>query len=688
MKAGDVPLLTFFEGKQQFQVPIYQRTYSWGLKQCSKLIDDIIAVGEKDESSAHFIGSVVYFQPEIATSAGIPKKLIIDGQQRITTITLLLAAIRNFLKNNKEANLIETSAEEIQDSYLFNPHKTGEDKFKLLLTKKDKDSLIEVLDGIPVSGNVSKRINENFQFFVNKINSENIKVIYRGIQKLIIVDAALEFGKDNPQLIFESLNSTGLDLSQADLIRNFIIMGQPKDKQDRIYLQSWYPMEQLFGESISKMTDFFRDYLTNKTGKIPKYDRVYESFKDYIHSLNELDVEREAKDFYTTAGCYTNFALGRELDDDLKTIFEDLRQLKVDVSYPLVLSIYVDYKNNLITKNEFIELLNLVESYVFRRAICEIPTNSMNKTFGIFYKNINKADYVNSFKANFYLMGSYKRFPRNEEFFGSLKKKNVYNFRSRSFLLGKIENYLRKETVNVDNYTIEHIMPQTLTDEWKKALGSEWERIIGQKLHTIGNLTLTGYNSEMSNKAFKEKLDDPKGFRNSPLLLNESVRSKQTWDEAAIIERETFLINRLIEIFPEFPVNETILNMYRKNNDEGDNEEYSIDQFEMPDDIFDLYQKLNQRILILNSQVVEEVKKLYIAYKVETNFVDIIPQKKRLWLTINLDIDQVYDPKGLCEDITGLGKWGNGNVRISVSKESDIDYAMGIVLQSLDAQME
>lgn len=688
MKAGDVPLLTFFEGKQQFQVPIYQRTYSWGHKQCAKLLEDIISVGEKNESYAHFIGSVVYFQPEITTSAGIPKKLIIDGQQRITTITLLLAAIRNFIKNNSDINLNETSAEEVQDLYLFNPHKNGEDKFKLLLTKKDKDSLIQVLDGVPASNNISKRIVENFQFFVEKIKSENVQVIYRGIQKLIIVDAALEYGKDNPQLIFESLNSTGLDLSQADLIRNFIIMGQKKEKQDRIYLQSWYPMEQLFGESISKMTDFFRDYLTIKTGKIPKYDRVYDSFKNYIYSLKELNVEKEAKDFFISAEYYTNFALGRETDSELKTIFEDLKHLKVDVSYPLILCLYIDYKDKTISKDHFIELLMLIESYVFRRAICEIPTNSMNKTFGVFYKNIRRNDYINSFKANFYLLGSYKRFPRDEEFINSLKKKNVYNFRSRSYLLGKIENFRRKEKVNIDNYTIEHIMPQTLTDEWKKELGKDWEKVFNQKLHTIGNLTLTGYNSEMSNKSFREKLEDPKGFRNSPFLLNESVRNKDKWDEDAINKREDFLLNRIVEIFPEFPVADSILTTYRKNVTEEDMDEYSIDQFEMPDDIYNLYQKLSQRILNLNSQVVEEVKKLYIAFKVETNFVDIVPQKKRLWLTINMDIDQVYDPKGLCEDIAGLGRWGNGNVRISVSKAADIDYAIEIVSQSLDAQLE
>jgi len=688
MKAQDAHLLTFLEGKKQFQIPIYQRTYSWGIKHCEKLLIDILAAGAKEHSEAHFIGSVVYFQPEIVTTTGVPKYLVIDGQQRLTTLTLLLTAIREFLNKNDSSVLNETSSDKIKDSYLFNPHKNGEEKFKLLLTKKDKETLIKLLDGVPLDEHASKRIEDNYNFFLEKITSENIQTIFNGIQKLIIVDAALEFGKDNPQLIFESLNSTGLDLSQADLIRNFIIMGQSKEVQDKIYAQSWYPMEQLFGDNIGKMTDFFRDYLTITTGKIPKYDKVYESFKEYIKSLKDFDVQEKAKEFLTVAGYYTNFALGKETDNDLKIQFADLRHLKVDVSYPLVLSLYVDYKKNMMEKSDFLSMLKMIESYVFRRAICEIPTNSMNKTFSVFHKDINKEDYFNSFKAKFHLLESYKRFPKNEEFIESLKKKNIYNFRSRSYLLGKLENFGRKEPVNIEEYSIEHIMPQTLNQEWKEELGSEWKRVHESKLHTIGNLTLTGYNSEMSNKPYREKLNAPKGFQNSPLVLNESVRSKSKWDETAILERENELTNRAIEVFQNFPISEDILDIYRKPNKDDQKEEYEIEQFQMTDEIFNCFQKISQRIMNLDPQVTEEVKKLYIAYKADTNFVDIVPQKKRLWLTINMDIDQVYDPKGLCVDIAGQGKWGNGNVRLSVSKESDIDYAMEIITQSLENQLD
>jgi uncharacterized protein with ParB-like and HNH nuclease domain len=525
MKAVDAHLLTFLEGKKQFQIPIYQRTYSWGIKQCTQLLKDIIEVGGKASGEAHFIGSIVYFQPEIVTTTGVPKFLVIDGQQRLTTVVLLLLAVKQFLNSNSETTLKDTSGEEIQDSYLFNPHKNGEDKFKLLLTKKDKETLIKLLEAVPLDENSSTRVKDNFEYFMKEITPNNVQKIYNGIQKLLIVDAALEFGKDNPQLIFESLNSTGLDLSQADLIRNFIIMGQPQAIQENVYNQSWFPMEQLFEDNISKMTDFFRDYLTVTTGKIPKYERVYEAFKEFIKSKEEYNVEETANDLLQVAEYYTSFALGKEKDEALKCAFQDLKHLKVDVSFPLLLSLYVDYKKDLFDKDQFIEMLRMIESYVFRRAICEIPTNSLNKTFSLFHKHIDKNDYIESYKAHFHLLDSYKRFPRNEEFINGFKERNIYKFRSRGFLLGKLENFERKENVNIEDYTIEHIMPQTITEEWENELGPNWKAVHDSKLHTIGNLTLTGYNSEMSNNSFVEKRDHQKGFKNSPLLLNESIRN-------------------------------------------------------------------------------------------------------------------------------------------------------------------
>lgn len=548
--------------------------------------------------------------------------------------------------------------------------------------------MVKILNHEPLDELSSKRIQDNYTFFLERISAENVQNIYSGIQKLIIVDAALEFGKDSPQLIFESLNSTGLGLSHADLIRNFIIMGQPKEIQDRVYEQSWFPMEKLFGENIGRMTEFFRDYLTIKKGSIPKFDGIYESFKSYIQTKKNFNVEEEAKELYQVASCYTNFALGREADKDLKAVFNDLRQLKVEVSYPLLLFLYVDFKSNQFTKDEFLKMLRMIESYVFRRAICDIPKNSMNKTFSVFHKDIVKDEYLKSFIAKFNLLGSYTRFPSDEEFEKAFAQKNIYSSRQRSFLLSKLENFKRKEFVNIEEYTIEHIMPQTLSPEWKVSLGDHWERIHREKLHTIGNLTLTGYNSEMSNKTFDEKLNAPKGFKNSPLLLNESVRKSNDWTEATILEREKLLTIMALDIFPKSVLPENELEKFRKEKKAESKEEYEIDHYEMTDEIFNLYTKLSLRITNLNPMITEECKKLYIAYKAETNFVDIVPQKKRLWLTINLDIDQVYDPKNLCRDIAGQGRWGNGNVRLEVAKESDIDYAIDIITQSLDDQLE
>jgi len=330
----------------------------------------------------------------------------------------------------------------------------------------------------------------------------------------------------------------------------------------------------------------------------------------------------------------------------------------------------------------------MIESYVFRRAVCDIPTNSMNKTFSTFHKDIVKEEYLESFLAKFNLLNSYTRFPKNDEFIKAFKVRDVYHFRPRLFLLSKLENYQRKEFVNVEEYTIEHIMPQTLSEQWKKAMGDNWEQVYKSKLHTIGNITLTAYNSEMQNKPFLEKLNNPKGFLNSPFILNEGVRKKNNWGESEILEREGELIKKAVEIFPEIIVPADTLEKYKKVKSADAKEEYEISHYDLTDEMYSLYSKLSQKILNLSPAVTEEFKKLYIAFKAETNFVDIVPQKKRLWLTINLDIDEVYDPQEKCQNIANQGRWGNGNVRIEVAKEADIDYAMEIIIQSLNAQIE
>ena len=685
MKASSANLLSVLKGPKQFVIPIYQRTYSWQIAQCEKLIKDIIRISKDPSVPGHFIGSIVYFQEGIHTVSDVPELLVIDGQQRLTTVSLMIAAIAEFVKENDIE--IETNFTKLQNYYLLNAEEEGNLRYKLLLTRKDKETLIDLIKGVPLNEDHSQRVYENFNYFKSKINKDNAEDIYNGIQRLFIVDVALEKDKDNPQLIFESLNSTGLDLSHADLIRNYILMGQEVNLQKELYERFWYPMEQSYGNEYSTYFDWFmRDYLSVKTGSIPKIDMVYDSFKNYVQGDNApKSIKEVVEDIYKFSNHYVKIVLHKEPDTEINLAFKSISKLKVGVSYPYFLPIYNDYKDEVISKIELLEIISLIESYVFRRAICGIPTNSMNKTFSNLYKTIQKDKYIESVKASLQLLESYKRFPTDSEFEKEIVMKDVYNFRSRNYLLSKLENFKRKELVNVDNYTIEHVMPQNsnLSQEWRSMLGENWKAIQENYLHTIGNLTLTAYNSELSDRPFKHKKTIEGGFNDSPIRLNDFLRKTEFWREEDILNRAKELSVKAINIWKSAVLTEEQLEYYRP--EVKSSATYSIDAYDyLKGDMIELYEALKKRILNIDSSVHEEYKKLYIAYKSSTNFVDIVPQKSRLRLSLNIVFSDITDPKGYCKDITGLGRWGNGDVEVAFENLNQLDDIMELIEQAFD----
>ena len=505
MKATETPFVKFLQGAQQFIIPIYQRTYSWTEKQCELLWDDIIRVAKNEKIPTHFVGSIVYIIKTDFQISGVDKLLVIDGQQRLTTLSLLLLAIRKALDEKGEGK--EITKNKINNYFLFNNDESGEDRYKLILTQSDKDTLINLLDDRPQSENQSKNIINNYNFFLNQITKSNIDLdlLYKGVLKLMIVDISLNSDNDNPQLIFESLNSTGLELSQADLIRNYVLMDLEREKQEHIYKNFWYPMEESFGHSEgSEYFDrFMRDFLTIKTGEIPNIRDVYSSFKDYV-TTGEQTVDTLVSDIHYFSKFFTKLAFEKEEDSQLNQVIKNINTLRVDVAYPFLLEILVDCDKGKISKNELLEIFLMVESYVFRRAICDIPTNSLNKTFANLSSEINKDEYFESVKAAFNLKETYRRYPTDNEFRTQFIIKNVYNSKIRKYLFDKLENFDRKELVNVENYTLEHIMPQNKnpSQEWKNELGENWIAVHDKYLHTVGNLTLTGYNTELNDKSF------------------------------------------------------------------------------------------------------------------------------------------------------------------------------------------
>ena len=690
MKAVESKFLKFLNDAPQFIVPIYQRTYSWSEKQCQQLWDDILDTGRKKHINSHFIGSIVYVRDSEETITQRSPYLVIDGQQRLTTISLLLEALAR--RVGGEEIVDGFSARKLRHYYLINPEEIEDRRYKLLLSQTDKKSLLALIDDSELPKDYSIRIKENFDFFDRKLEGvkNELEIVCSGIAKLSVIDISLDRAQDNPQLIFESLNSTGLELSQADLIRNYILMGLEPELQSKLYKQYWRPMEIDFGQKgyAVYFDGFMRHYLTVQTNVIPKEREVYEAFKQYAHSQEDAGVEALVADIRTFAKYYCAMALDTETDLELKMAFRDLQELKVDVAFPLLLELYQDYDKKILSADELLKIVRLVESYVFRRAICNIPTNSMNKTFSNFSRNLKKDQYMESIQANFLLLPSYKRFPDNEEFKREIKLKDVYNFRSRSYWLRRLENYDRKERVPVAEYTIEHIMPQNenLSDKWKTELGPEWERIQNTYLHTLGNLTLTGYNSEYSDRPFIEKRNTKGGFAESPIRLNKEIADKGHWTEQDILNRAETLSEQAAKVWSAPVVEHSILETYKPKTETT---EYSInDHLHLTQSpIRELFEEFRKQVMAIDPCVTEEFLKLYVAYKAETNFVDVVPQAKRLRLSLNIKFSEINDSREICKDVSALGRWGNGDVEVGLSEIEDIPYIMGLVRQAFERQM-
>jgi uncharacterized protein with ParB-like and HNH nuclease domain/predicted transport protein len=694
MKATEAKLLEFLKKSPQFVIPIYQRTYSWTERECRQLWDDILRTGQNDDISAHFVGSVVYIEKGLYQVSSQSPLLVIDGQQRLTTVTLILEALARNLGSSEP--LDGFSAKKLRSYYLLNPLEEGERGFKLLLTQTDKESLLHLVQQKTAPKENSLRIQDNFAFFEESVKAlgTDLVPLCKGLAKLVIVDIALSRDQDNPQLIFESMNSTGRELSQADLIRNFILMGLEPTHQTRLYQDHWRPMEVDFGQEAygTHLDGFMRHYLTVKTGEIPNVGRVYEAFKAHARapSVAQAGVDALVADIHAFATYYCAMALGKEQDKDLSMAFQDLRELKVDVAYPFLLELYHDYQQDNLPKQEFVKAVRLVEAYVFRRAVCSIPTNSLNKTFSTFQRAIKKDRYLESIQAHLLTLPSYRRFPGDEEFKRELAIRDLYNFRSRSYWLRRLENHDRKERVPVDEYTIEHILPQNehLSAEWRSALGPEWQRIHETWLHTLGNLTLTGYNAEYSDRPFAEKRDMKGGFKESPLRLNEGLGTLETWDEDAIQQRAQRLAGIACQVWvtPKLPAE--VLLKYRLRAvpiaSYGISTHPNLSESSPMRPLFELFRK---EVLALDPIVTEEFLKLYVAYKAETNFVDIVPQAKRLRLSLNMPFHELHDPKGMAKDVTNLGRWGNGDAEVGLSKSEQLPYVMGLVRQAFERQM-
>ncbi|BAW51465.1 rloF like protein [Helicobacter pylori] len=683
MEADATTLLNFIKDNQKNQlvIPIYQRLYSWEKEQCKQLWDDIIKIGGNDKMDGHFIGSILYVLDGITHSDNA--LLIIDGQQRLTTITLLLTALRDHLND-------EVKRKDIEDHYLINSDKDGDKKFRLILSESDKDTLLSLIDkdkrkpSEPLS-----KIVENFKLFEEWVSNTNkLETIFKGLEKLMIVEIALEKEKDDPQLIFESMNSKGMELTQTDLIRNYIIMETDVEKQEGFYNKYWRAMEENFKQDKKWFDQFVRHYLTIKTRGIPKINKVYVALKDY-RQKEGIGIEDLLKDLQKYCGYFCQIVFKKEADKDLNKALGFLVDLEMDVVYPLLLELYSDYSDGVLSKADFIPIIALIESYLCRRRVCGIFSSGLNKLFASFTKHIQKDEYFKSLKAHFGYLTNNQRFPDDDEFKNLFITINFYNLKEkfRKYLFERLENFDTKEPINTKELTTEHIMPQKLEEEWERDLGENFQEIHDKYLHTIGNLTKTGYNSTYSNRSFQEKRDMEKGFKDSPLRLNQGLRDLKSFGEEEIKKRANDLADLALKIWTYPKLDAETLEKYKPKKDKKEKKVYDLNSYKFDSHSRELFDILSKEIKALDERITESFMKAYIAYKFKTNFVDIVVQTKDLKLYLNMKFNELQDEKNLASDATNKHHNGNGDIEVKLETKENIPYCLGLIKQALEKQM-
>lgn len=611
MKANETRVDKFLATNETtFVIPVYQRNYDWTLLQCKQLLHDIIESGKNDKTNAHFIGSIVYVHDDVYSASGLTELTIIDGQQRLTTITLVYIALYRLAKELDNQMLVNR----IQKTYLVNEFASEEEKLKLKPTENNKEALRYILNAT----NDEKfkgysKIIENFNYFRSVINPENFEVVQRGLSKLIFVDIALDRQKDNPQRIFESLNSTGLELSQADLIRNYILMGLKPKEQERIYKHYWEVIEKNAKDETlnkTKISEFIRDYLTLKNKEIPNKSDVYSKFKEKYPTSTMDELEVVLTELKSLVKYYNKLANPKnESDKQIRVQLEYINRLEINVAFPFLMKVYEDLSNEIIDKTTFISVLSTIQSFTFRRFILGLPTNALNKIFMGLYDKIEPNNYLFSIQKSLLQRSGVQRFPRNTETVNALKEKDVYNIKpkNRTYLFERLENFQNNEAVTIEgnsDITIEHIFPQNPDPKWKIELGADEYNLIKENyLNTIGNLTLSGNNGKLGNKPFLDKkvmnLDGKEqGYSFSRLWLNRDLKEKMKWDKAEIEKRANLISERFIKVW-EMPEIDVEL--------EATNDEINIFDAEDPK-----HKKLEYAIFFNQKLEVTQVAKLYI----------------------------------------------------------------------------
>ncbi len=607
MKANETKVEDFLSSnKTQFVIPVYQRNYDWSTGQCKQLLDDILEVGTNKKMNAHFIGSIVYVHDDVYTASRIKELTVIDGQQRLTTLTLIYLVLYRLAKELKYEGLVN----EISETYLINKFAPEEEKLKLRPTENNDKALKYLLrsDDNEDFPDFSKLV-DNFNYFKSRISEDNYQFVLEGLSKLMFVEISLDREKDAPQRIFESLNSTGLELSQADLIRNYILMGLNRRDQNKIFQNYWEVIEKLAKDetlNVSRVSDYIRDYLTLENKKIPNKGKVYLEFKAKYPTTSIVELESNLARIKGLVKHYNKLINPKnESDKNIRLQLEYINRLEINVAFPFLMKVYDDFVSSIIDKLTFLKVLDLIQSFTWRRFILGLPTNALNKIFMSLYDKVESDNYLYSIQKSLLQRSGVQRFPKNAEVIDALKVKDVYNIKSKNriYLLERLENFENIERVAIEGnqeITIEHIFPQNPDPKWKIELGNdEYTFIKDNYLNTIGNLTLSGNNGKLGNKPFIDKRDlDGAGYKDSRLWMNKYLSILDKWDKTEIERRFDLISERFLKIW-EYPQIEIETN--------GDNGELNIFEADDPK-----HKKLEYAIFFDQKIEVNQVAKLYV----------------------------------------------------------------------------
>lgn len=592
MKGSETKFVAYMQGaSKRFVIPVYQRNYDWKTENCKQLFDDLVKV-IKNKRKSHFFGSVV----SVHNPDGVNEEfLVIDGQQRLTTVSLLLLAIHNLIERKIMTPKSGSLSERIYEEYLVDKWSDQETRIKLKPVKNDRNAFGKLFEG--ESDHIKdSNLTINYNYFLERIQKEEVSIdeLYEAICRLEIISIRLN-SEDNPQLIFESLNSTGVALSEGDKIRNFIIMGLPTKQQNQYYEKYWNRIEVNTEYDVSS---FIRDYLSVKRQTTPAFSKIYFMFKEYVEDEG-VQTEDLLKDLLSYSKNYEVLLKGTSGYKEIDACINRLNRLETTVTRPFFLEILRMWKEEKLNVSEVSAIFLMTENYLFRRSICDLPTNVMNKVFLLLHKEIMRfdgtnEDYFEKFKFALLAKKDRVRFPDDDEFAEALETRQVYqmNSKNKTYILERFENFGTKEDKDVyrhledGTFSIEHIMPQHLTPDWAKKLGPDYEEIHEIWIHRLANLTLTAYNSKYSNVSFDEKKGMRNGFKESGIRMNQYIAMKEQWTLVELEERSSYLKERALEIWKS-PVTEYV----PKNN--------HLDTYTLEDDV-DLTGRFIQRFSFKN----------------------------------------------------------------------------------------